>query len=93
MNLRTTPKLTIPLIIPYAYTVVYTLSSLIQKKTYTVVITKDMDDGGFVGRCNKLHANSQGETYKEVMENMKEAIELAAEDKRNNFNLNIIQKF
>ena len=65
-----------------------------QKKTYEVVITKDEDEGGFIGRCDELHANSQGETYGEVMENMKEAVELAAEESGNidNFNLLIIQK-
>lgn len=68
------------------------MSSTIQKKTYAVVITKD--EGGFIGRCDELHANSQGETYGEVMENMKEAVELAAEESGNidNFNLLIIQK-
>ena len=48
------------------------------KKTYTVTIVKD--EGGFVGRCNELHANSQGETYGDIMENMKEAVELAAQE-------------
>ncbi len=68
------------------------MSSTIQKKTYTVVIAKDDEDGGFVGRCDELHANSQGETYDEIMENMKEAIELAGEDKHSEFNPLVIQK-
>lgn len=68
------------------------MSSIIQKKTYHVVITKDTIDGGFVGRCDELHANSQGATYGEVMQNMKEAVELAAEDEHNEFNLLVIQK-
>ena len=68
------------------------MNSTKQKKTYTVVITEDKDGGGFVGRCDELHANSQGKTYGKVMENMKEAIEFAAEDKHNDFNLLIIQK-
>ena len=37
------------------------MSSTIQKKTYTIVITLDEVDGGFTGRCNELHAFSQGE--------------------------------
>ncbi len=70
------------------------MSSTIQKKTYTVVITKDEEEGGFVGRCAELHANSQGETYGEIMENMKDAIELALEDFENvdDFNLLVVQK-
>ncbi len=71
------------------------MSSAIQKKTYTVIITPDKIDGGFVGRCDELHANSQGETYGEIMENMKEVVELASEEIENtdDFNLLIIQKY
>ncbi len=54
------------------------MSTTIQQKTYTVLITKDRDEGGFVGRCDELHANSQGETYGETVENMKDAVSLAA---------------
>lgn len=70
------------------------MSSTVQKKTYTVIITKDEIDGGFIGRCDELHANSQGETYGELMENMKEAIELAVEgiDNTDYFNILIVQK-
>ena len=70
------------------------MSSPIQKKTYTVTITKDKIDGGFIGRCDELHANSQGETYGEIMENIKEAVELASEDIGNtdDFNMLVIQK-
>ena len=69
------------------------MSSTIQKKTYTVVITHDKIDGGFVGVCDELNAFSQGETYGEIMENMKEAVELAAENAGNtdDFNMLIIQ--
>ena len=56
------------------------MSTTVQKKTYSVVITKDDDDRIFVGRCEELHANSQGETFGIVIENMKEAIEIAAEE-------------
>lgn len=69
------------------------MSSTIQKKTYTIIITPDRIDGGFVGRCDELHANSQGETYGEIMENMKEAVELASEEIGNtdDFNMLVIQ--
>ena len=52
----------------------------IGEKTYAVVITKDEEVGGFIGACEELHAYSQGETFGEMMENIKEAVELAAED-------------
>ena len=70
------------------------MSSTMQKKTYTIVITRDEEDGGFVGRCNELHANSQGETYGEIMQNIKEAVELAAEESGNtsDFNMLVVQK-
>ena len=70
------------------------MSSTMQKKTYTIVITRDEEDGGFVGRCNELHANSQGETYGGIMENIKEAVELAAEESGNtsDFNMLVVQK-
>ncbi len=69
------------------------MSSTIQKKTYTIIITPDSIDGGFVGRCDELHANSQGETYGEIMENMKEAVELASKEIGNtgDFNMLVIQ--
>lgn len=69
------------------------MSSTIQKKTYTIIITPDRIAGGFVGRCDELHANSQGETYGEIMENMKEAVELASEEIGNSddFNMLVIQ--
>ena len=70
------------------------MSSTIQKKTYTVIITPDKSDGGFIGVCDELNAFSQGETYGEIMENIKEAVELASEEIGNtdDFNLLIIQK-
>ncbi len=67
------------------------MSSILQKKTYTIILTKD-EDVGFVGRCDELHANSQGETYGETIENMKEAISLAAEEYDvSDFNLLVVQ--
>ena len=70
------------------------MSSTIQKKTYTVTITEDKEDGGFVGRCDELHANSQGETYGETVENMKEAVQVSIDgaNNANGFNMLIIQK-
>ena len=64
-----------------------------QKKTYAIVITKDLEDGGFVGTCNELHAVS-GDTLGEIIENMKEAVELAAEESKNptDFNMLIIEQ-
>ena len=69
------------------------MSTTIQK-TYTVVITRDREDGGFVGRCDELHANSQGETYGKTVENMKEAVGLAAEElgSATDFNMLIIEQ-
>ncbi len=68
------------------------MSSTIQKKTYTIIITPDEVDGGFVGRCDELHAYSQGETYGEIIENMKEAVEVSIEDDSvTDFNMLIVQ--
>ena len=70
------------------------MSTTIQKKTYTVVLTKDLEDGGFVGTCDELHAVSEGDTFGEVMSNMREAVELAAEESGNitDFNMLIVEK-
>ena len=69
------------------------MSTAIQKRTYTIAITPDTVDGGFVGICDELSAFSQGETYGEVMENMKEVVELAAEaGNTDDFNMLIVQK-
>lgn len=66
--------------------------STAQKKTYSIVITKG-DDSGFVGRCDELHANSEGETFGKVMENIKEAMEASAEALgiTTNFNMFVIK--
>lgn len=66
------------------------MSTTIQKKTYTVVITQDPEDGGFVGRCDELHANSQGDSFGEIIENMREAIELAAEESKSPTDFNML---
>ena len=69
------------------------MSATIQKKTYSIIITKD-DDGIFIGRCDELHANSQGETFGEIVENMREAVELAAEElgSATDFNMLIVER-
>lgn len=56
------------------------MSTTVQKKTYSVVITKDLEEGGFVATCDELHAVSEGDTFGEMMEDMREAMELAAEE-------------
>lgn len=56
------------------------MSTTAQKKTYSVVITKDPEEGGFVAICDELHAVSEGDTFGEMMENMREAMALAAEE-------------
>ena len=70
------------------------MSTTVQKKTYAVVITKDTEEGGFVGTCDELHAVSEGDAFGETMENMKEAAELAAEECGNptDFNMLIIEQ-
>ena len=68
------------------------MSATVQKKTYDVIITKDDEVGGFVGACDELRAYSEGDTFGEIMENMKEAMELATEGASVEFNMLIIQK-
>ncbi len=70
------------------------MTTTIQKKTYAVVITKDLEDGGFVGTCDELHAVSEGGTFGAVAESMKEAVGLAAEERGSptDFNMLIIEQ-
>ena len=63
-----------------------------QKRTFDVVLTRDDDVGGFVGECAELHAYSEGDTFGQTVENMKEAIELAIEDDPTYFNMLIIEQ-
>ncbi len=50
-----------------------------KKSEFTIVVEKDID-GGFIGSVVELPGcYSQGETEKELLENMKEAIELHLE--------------
>jgi predicted RNase H-like HicB family nuclease len=49
------------------------------KKRFTIQITPD-PDGGYIGRCLELPAAmSQAETKEQLLENMKEAIQLVLE--------------
>ena len=70
------------------------MNTTIQKKVYAVAVTKDLEDGGFVGMCDELHAVSEGDTFGEIIENMKEAVELAAEESGSptDFNMLIIEQ-
>ncbi len=44
---------------------------------YTVIIHRDIQEGGFWGECSELPGcYSQGESIDELMQNMKEAVEL-----------------
>ena len=55
------------------------MDTVLEKKTYTIVITKDTEDGGFVGTCDELRAVSEGDTFGEIMENMREAVCMGVE--------------
>lgn len=47
---------------------------------YTIIIQKDPASGMYCGQCKQIpEAISQGATVDELLENMKEAIELAIE--------------
>ena len=67
-------------------------STTIQKKTFDVVITKDTQVGGFIGECSELHAYSEGDTFGQIIENMKEAIELAIADDPIDFNMLVTEQ-
>ena len=64
------------------------------KKEYVVTLNKDTD-GWIFARCNELHANSQGKTESEAIENVKDAINLMIEElkKSKNFSLKIVRKY
>ena len=52
---------------------------------YTVIIEKNPETGIYVGQCKQIpEAISQGHTLEELLDNMKEAIELAIECHDNN---------
>lgn len=65
-----------------------------QRKTYTVMITRDTEEGGFVGTCDELRAVSEGDTFGEIMENMKEAVGLGARacGDPSDFNMLVIER-
>lgn len=68
--------------------------STISKKEYVVTLDKDTD-GWIFARCKELHANSQGKTESEAIENVKEAINLMIEElkKSKDFSLKIVRKY
>lgn len=50
---------------------------------YSIIIEKDPESGWYVGQCSQLpEAISQGETLEDLMNNMKEAIELVVESRK-----------
>ena len=75
----------------YSFDISNIKSSVVRKKTYTILIAPDKINGGFIGSCGELHAFSQGQTYGEIMENMKEAVELSIQDNMHDYNMLIIQ--
>jgi len=68
--------------------------STISKKEYIVTLDKD-EDGWIFARCKELHANSQGKTEAEAIENVKEAINLMIDElkKSKDFSLKIVRKY
>lgn len=70
------------------------MSTTIQKKTYTVVITADKEDGKFAGWCDDLHACTYGNTFGQTVEKMKEAMDLAVLElgKEREFNMLITER-
>ena len=47
---------------------------------YSVIIVKDTQEGGYIGMCRELpEAKSQGKTLDMLLENMKDAIKLTLE--------------
>lgn len=50
---------------------------------YNIIIEKDTSTGLFCGQCEQMpEAISQGATEQELLENIREAIELVLEDRR-----------
>jgi predicted RNase H-like HicB family nuclease len=66
---------------------------MIKNKEFYVLIEKD-EDGYYIGEVPQLKAcYSQGETIDELMENMKEVIEMCIEELEENNNLISINEF
>lgn len=54
-------------------------------KTYRFSIIIEKDEDGYFASCNELQGcHSQGETYEEAIENIKDAISLHVEDRVEN---------
>jgi predicted RNase H-like HicB family nuclease len=53
---------------------------LVQNRTFTAVLTPDLEDGGYTVTCKEIPAAiSQGETTQEALDNLVDAIELCLE--------------
>jgi predicted RNase H-like HicB family nuclease len=51
-------------------------------KNYRFSVIVEKDEDGYFAACNELQGcNTQGETYEEVIENIKDAISLHVEDR------------
>ncbi|MFZ5451382.1 MAG: MerR family transcriptional regulator [Thermodesulfobacteriota bacterium] len=49
---------------------------MVEGRTFTVVLTPDLEDGGFTGQCREISgAVSQGETEQEALDNISEVLE------------------
>jgi len=70
------------------------MGSISTLKEYVVTLDKD-EDGMVFARCEELHANSEGKTEEEAIQNVKEAIELMLEDlnKSKHFSIKLIRKY
>lgn len=59
------------------------MSTVSEKRTFTVRLAKDPGTGWFAARCVELpEATSQGKNEAEALEDAREAIELVVEDNR-----------
>jgi antitoxin HicB len=53
---------------------------MVLDKQFTVVLTPDLEDGGYTVTCKEIPAAiSQGETIQEALDNLTDAIELCLE--------------
>ncbi len=56
---------------------------MVEDRTFTVVLTPDLEDGGYTVQCNQEPwAISQGETEQEALDNIIDALELGFEHER-----------
>ena len=56
---------------------------VVDGQTFTVVLTPDLEDGGFTVQCREEPAAiSQGETEQEALDNILDALEMCVEHER-----------